>query len=55
MNNKILLLAITVFCLYVIANMLTFGVFLGLGYVVATVITAFVMYCVIKALELLLK
>lgn len=28
------------------------GVFLGLGYVVAT---AFVMYCVIKALELLLK
>lgn len=38
MNNEILLLAITVFCLYVIANMLTFGVLLGLGYVVATVI-----------------
>lgn len=55
MKNEILLLAITVFCLYVIANMLTFGVFLGLGYVVATVITAFIMYCVIKALELLLK
>lgn len=30
--------------------MMEFGVFLGLGYVVATVITAFVMYCVIKAL-----
>lgn len=55
MNNEILLLAITVFCLYVVANMLTFGVLLGLGYVVATVITAFIMYCVIKALELLLK
>ena len=55
MNNTILLLAITVFCLYVIANMLEFGVFLGLGYVVATVVTAFVMWCVIKALELLLK
>ena len=55
MNNEVLLLAITVFCLYVIANMLTFGVLLGLGYVVATVMTAFVMYCVIKALELLLK
>ena len=55
MNNEGLLLAITVFCLYVIANMLTFGALLGLGYVVATVITTFVMYCVIKALELLLK
>lgn len=55
MRNEVLLLAITVFCLYVIANMLAFGVFLGLGYVVATLVTAFVMWCVIKALELLLK
>lgn len=44
MKNEVLLLAITIFCLYVIANMLTFGVFLGLGYVVATLITAFVMW-----------
>lgn len=44
MNNEVLLLAIAVFCLYVIANMLTFGVALGLGYVVATVVTAFVMW-----------
>lgn len=55
MRNEVLLLAVTVFCLYAISNMLTFGVFLGLGYVVATVVTAFVMWCVIKALELLLK
>lgn len=55
MRNEVLLLAITIFCLYVIANMLAFGVFLGLGYVVATLITAFVIWCVIKALELLLK
>lgn len=55
MRNEVLLLAITVFCLYVIAHMLAFGVFLGLGYVVATLVTAFVMWCVIKALELLLK
>lgn len=55
MRNEVLLLAITIFCLYVIANMLVFGVFLGFGYVVATLITAFVMWCVIKALELLLK
>lgn len=48
MKNKILLLAITVFCLYVIDNMLTFGVLLGLGYVVATVITAFVMWLLLK-------
>lgn len=41
-------IAITVFCLYVIANMLTFGVFLGLGYVVATVITAFGMWLLLK-------
>lgn len=55
MRKEVLLLAITIVCLYVIANMLTFGGCLGLGYVVATLITAFVMWCVIKALELLLK
>lgn len=55
MKNEVLLLAITIFCLYVIANMLAFGVFLGLGYVVASVVAVFVVWCVIEAIRLLLK
>ena len=46
--NKVLVLGITVFCLYIIANMLTFGALLGLGYVVATLVTMFVLWLLLK-------